>query len=41
MRCFSILVFLDEASSLRYLSFGDVEETYETVMEAGPLQEVF
>jgi hypothetical protein len=30
-----------EHSSLQYLSFADVEETYETVTEAGPLQEVF
>ena len=28
-------------SSLQYLSFADVEATYETVTEAGPLQEVF
>ena len=28
-------------SSLQFLSFGDVRERYETVVSAGPLQEVF
>jgi hypothetical protein len=30
-----------EHSSLQYLSFAEVEETYETVKRAGPLKEVF
>jgi hypothetical protein len=30
-----------EYSSLQYLSFDEIKQTYETVTEAGPLQEVF
>jgi len=30
-----------EHSTLSYLSFGDVEQTYELVDDVGPLQEIF
>lgn len=38
---FEAVLSLVEHSSLQFLSFEDVRDTYETVEQAGPLQEVF